>query len=88
MAAKKPAKGAAKASNAAAKRSASKRAAGGNPARMAVGKAASPQRTRLKAMLSEAIEQVDEEGLLFLLRSTTRATDRRPSSRSGTCAKC
>lgn len=68
MAAKKPAKGAAKASNAAAKRSASKRAAGGNPARMAVGKAASPQRTRLKAMLSEAIEQVDEEGLLFLLR--------------------
>lgn len=30
--------------------------------------AASPQRTRLKTMLAEAIEQVDEEGLLFLLR--------------------
>lgn len=32
------------------------------------GRAASPQRTRLKTMLAEAIEQVDEEGLLFLLR--------------------
>lgn len=30
--------------------------------------ATSPQRVRLKTMLAEAIEQVDEEGLLFLLR--------------------
>ena len=43
-------------------------APGGKPARKAAGKAASPQRVRLKAMLAEAIEQVDEEGLLFLLR--------------------
>jgi hypothetical protein len=32
------------------------------------GRAESGQRARLKAKLSEAIEQVDEEGLLFLLR--------------------
>lgn len=52
-----------------AKRAGAKRPApGGKPARNAAGKAASPQRVRLKAMLAEAIEQVDEEGLLFLLR--------------------
>lgn len=53
----------------AAKRAGAKRpVSGGKPARKAAGKAASPQRIRLKAMLAEAIEQVDEEGLLFLLR--------------------
>jgi len=56
----------------AAKRAGAKRPApGGKPARKSAGKAAgkaSPQRVRLKAMLAEAIEQVDEEGLLFLLR--------------------
>jgi len=64
MAAKKPAKGAARPANAGAKR------ATGSPARKAAGAGAvaSPQRIRLKAMLSESIEQIDEEGLLFLLR--------------------
>ena len=56
----------------AAKRAGAKRPApGGKPARKSAGKAAgkaSPQRVRLKAMLAEAVEQVDEEGLLFLLR--------------------
>jgi hypothetical protein len=65
MAAKKPAKNVAKAT---VKRPGAKRAAGGASARKAAGTAASPQRVRLKTMLSEAIEQIDEEGLLFLLR--------------------
>jgi len=56
MAAKKPARGSAKGSKV--RRKAPRGAAG----------AASPQRMRLKTMLAEAIEQVDEEGLLFLLR--------------------
>jgi hypothetical protein len=43
-------------------------AARGKPARKTAGKATSPQRERLKALLADAIEQVDEEGLLFLLR--------------------
>ena len=66
MAAKKPAKGSARSAKAA-RRSGATRAAG-SPARKAAGAAASPQRIRLKGMLSEAIEQIDEEGLLFLLR--------------------
>ncbi len=67
MAAKKPTKNAAKVTKAAVKRPGAKRAAGGTPARKAAA-AASPQRIRLKSMLTEAIEQIDEEGLLFLLR--------------------
>jgi hypothetical protein len=67
MAAKKTVRGAAKATTTTAKRSATKRAAGGTSARKSSA-AASPQRIRLRAMLSEAIEQIDEEGLLFLLR--------------------
>jgi hypothetical protein len=50
-----------------AKRAGAKRAAGGATVRKTAA-AASPQRVRLKTMLSEAIEQIDEEGLLFLLR--------------------
>ena len=68
MAAKKPTKNAAKVTTAAVKRPGAKRAAGGASARKAAGTAASPQRVRLKGMLCEAIEQIDEEGLLFLLR--------------------
>jgi len=68
MAAKKMARGAAKAPKAAAKRPAPKKAARGTSARGTAAKASSPQRVRLKAMLCEAIEQIDEEGLLFLLR--------------------
>jgi hypothetical protein len=67
MAAKKPAKKVPKATKTTMKRSGAKPAAGGTSARKTA-VAASPQRVRLKAMLSEAIEQVDEEGLLFLLR--------------------
>jgi len=69
MAAKKPAKVVARPAKAGAKRTGSKRATG-SPARKAAsaGAAASEQRIRLKAMLTEAIEQIDEEGLLFLLR--------------------
>jgi len=67
MAAKKQTKSAVRPAKAGAKRSGAKRAAG-SPARKAAGAAASPQRIRLKGMLSEAIEQIDEEGLLFLLR--------------------
>ncbi len=48
------------------KRAGAKRAGGGSARKVAA--AASPQRVRLKTMLSEAIEQIDEEGLLFLLR--------------------
>jgi hypothetical protein len=74
MAGKKPSKKVAKAAGqrpgrkrAGAKRSAPKKAARGPSARK-VAAAASPQRLRLKGMLSDAIEQIDEEGLLFLLR--------------------
>jgi len=65
MAAKKPAKGTAKASGAAVMRPAAAGSRGRASKRAA---SASPQRVRLKAMLAEAIEQIDEEGLLFLLR--------------------
>jgi hypothetical protein len=68
MAAKKSAKQAAKATGAAAKRSAPKRAPGRGAARTTAPAAASQQRARLRTMLSVAIEQIDEEGLLFLLR--------------------
>ena len=68
MAAKKTAIGRAKASKAGATRSAPKKAARGPSARGTAAKASSPQRIRLKTMLCEAIEQIDEEGLLFLLR--------------------
>jgi hypothetical protein len=68
MAVKKMAKGTAKAPKAAAKRPASGKAARGTSVRGTAGKTSSPQRVRLKAMLSGAIEQIDEEGLLFLLR--------------------
>jgi hypothetical protein len=68
MAAKKPTKNVARVTKAAVKQPGAKRAAGGKPARKAAGAAASPQRVRLRGMLSEAIEQIDEEGLLFLLR--------------------
>jgi hypothetical protein len=67
MAAKKPTKRAATSVKAAAARSGAKRASG-SPVRKTAGAAASPQRVRLKAMLAEAIEQIDEEGLVFLLR--------------------
>ena len=68
MAAKKTAIGRAKASKAGARRSGPKKAARGSSARGTAAKASSPQRIRLKTMLCEAIEQIDEEGLLFLLR--------------------
>jgi len=68
MAAKKKAIGRAKASKAGARRSGPKKAARGSSARGTAAKASSPQRIRLKTMLCEAIEQIDEEGLLFLLR--------------------
>ena len=68
MAAKKTAIGRAKASKAGARRSGPKKAARGSSARGTAAKASSPQRVRLKTMLCEAIEQIDEEGLLFLLR--------------------
>ena len=68
MAAKKTAIGRATASKAGARRSAPKKAARGPSARGTAAKASSPQRIRLKTMLCEAIEQIDEEGLLFLLR--------------------
>jgi hypothetical protein len=65
MATKKPDRRTAKASGAAAKRP----AATESPVRTSTRAApAGPQRLRLKAMLAEAIEQIDEEGLLFLLR--------------------
>jgi hypothetical protein len=64
MAAKKSAK----TSAGAAKQPAPKRSPGRGAARTTTPAAASPQRVRLQTMLSEAIEQVDEEGLLFLLR--------------------
>ena len=47
--------------------SAPKKAARGLSARKTAA-AASPQRVRLRGMLAEASEQIDEEGLLFLLR--------------------
>jgi len=65
MATNKPPKGRTKA---AAKRTARKREPVHTPEETAVRSEANPQRLRLKAMLSKAIEQVDEEGLLFLLR--------------------
>ena len=68
MAAKKKAIGRAKASKAGARRSGPKKAARGSSARGTAAKASSPQRVRLKTMLCESIEQLDEEGLLFLLR--------------------
>ena len=68
MAAKKKAIGRAKASKAGARRSGPKKAARGSSARGTAAKASSPQRVRLKTMLCESIEQIDEEGLLFLLR--------------------
>jgi len=67
MTAKKPTKNAGKVTKTAAKRPGAKRAAGGKPARKTAA-AASPQRIRLRGMLAEASEQIDEEGLLFLLR--------------------
>jgi hypothetical protein len=65
MATNKPPKGRTKA---AAKRTARKREPVHTPEETAVRSEANPQRLRLEAMLSKAIEQVDEEGLLFLLR--------------------
>jgi hypothetical protein len=63
MAGKKPLK---KVAKAAGKRPGTKRAGAASARKTAA--AASPQRVRLKGMLAEASEQIDEEGLLFLLR--------------------
>jgi hypothetical protein len=69
MATKKPVKGAARPVKTTGKLSGAKRTAD-SAARKAAGAggATSPQRLRLRAMLSEAAEQIDEEGLLFLVR--------------------